>query len=69
MTATLSEDRATVTLRGALWSVTFPVADLSAQLRLYRGLRDRGGKGKPGPYARFYEPSVRALEKVAGALR
>lgn len=64
MIATLSADRATVTMQGARWSSTFPRADLPGKLAFYRALRDRGGKGGPGPYARFYEPSVKALERV-----
>lgn len=67
MIATLSADRATVTMKGRQWSMTIPAADLPKWLRFYRGMWERGGKGKgqPGPYARFYEPSVKALERVA----
>ena len=66
MIATLSADRATVTMKGRQWSMTIPVADLPKWQRFYRGMWERGGKGKgqPGPYARFYEPSVKALERV-----
>jgi len=64
MIATLSADRATVTMQGAKWSTTFPRNRLAEKLAFYRSLRDRGGKGGPGPYARFYEPSVKALERV-----
>ena len=67
MIATLSADRAAVTLQGdSGWSEIFPVTDLPAKLAFYRTLRDRGAKGgAPGTYARFYEPSVKALERVA----
>ena len=66
MIATLSEDRAAVTLQGdSGWSEIFPVTDLPAKLAFYRTLRDRGAKGgAPGPYARFYEQTVRGLERV-----
>lgn len=66
MIATLSADRATVTLQGAHWSSSFPLADLQKWLLFYRSMRDRGSKvkGQPGPYARHYEPTVKALERV-----
>ncbi|NEX45200.1 hypothetical protein [Pseudotabrizicola algicola] len=67
MTAALSPDRQTVTLRGPSWSRVFPAAQIAAQLRFYRGLSERGGKGKghPGPHARHYAPTIAALDAVA----
>lgn len=66
MIATLSADRKTVTMTGAYWSATFPASDLPKKIRFYRDLWERGGKGKgqPGPYARSYDKSVKALERV-----
>lgn len=66
MKATLSADRQTLTMKSGDWSMTCPASDLDKWLAFYRGLWERGGKGKgqPGPYARFYEPSVKALERV-----
>lgn len=65
MIATLSFDRQTVTMRGERWLSVFPISDLPGKLRFYRGLRDRAAKpGATGPYARFYDPTVKALERV-----
>lgn len=67
MKAMMSADRSTVTMRGKSgWRHTFPASELPAKLAFYRGLRDRGGrvKGEPGPYARHYEPTVTALERL-----
>lgn len=64
MLARLSEDGSTVILGGETagdWEGRFPVSALAAQLRFYRGLRDRKG----GHYAAFYSPTVAALEAVA----
>lgn len=67
MTAALSPDRQTVTLRGPSWSRVFPVALIGAQLRFYRGLAERGGKakGQLGPHARHFAATIAALEAVA----
>ena len=46
------------------WSETFAIADLPGKLAFYRGLRDRAGGG----FARFYEPTVAALEAVGREL-
>ncbi len=45
---------------GIGWSETFDVSDLPGKLAFYRGLRDRAS----GRFARFYEPTVAALEAV-----
>lgn len=67
MTAVLSSDRLTVTLRGPSWSQAFPVAEIPATLRFYRRLAERGGKakGQPGPHAKHYAATIAALEAVA----
>lgn len=67
--AVLSEDRSAFTLsvgggRGG-WSRTFDVRELAGQLRFYRSLRDRRG----GEFARFYQNTVKALERVEADLR
>lgn len=49
---------------GIGWSETFAIADLPGKLAFYRGLRDRAGGG----FARFYEPTVAALEAVGREL-
>lgn len=67
MTAVLSPDHRTVTLRGASWAEVFDVKELPSRLRFYRGLWGRGGKGKgqPGPNAGCYCATIAALESVA----
>lgn len=47
-----------------LWSQRVNIDDLPRWLRFYRGLWSRGSKVKdePGPWSRFYEQDVRALE-------
>lgn len=63
--ATLSADGKAVTHSKGSWSETFPISALPDRLTLYRGLWHRGGKkGEPGPYARFYEADIKALERV-----
>lgn len=71
MRATLSADRACVTLKGRVWEATFQVNQLAEQLALYRSLRDRdaprdkGGRvTKPGPFASHYTGTIEALERV-----
>ena len=51
-------------LRKRLWSQRVAVGDLVGWLGLYRRLWSRGSKIKnePGPWARFYEQDVHALE-------
>lgn len=46
------------------WSQAVPIGALPAQLAFYRGLWARGSKAKdaPGPWARFYEADVAALQ-------
>jgi hypothetical protein len=67
MSAVLSPDGLTVTLRGVRWSQVFAVAELPGKLRFYRGLAERGGKGKGllGPFARHYAVTIAALEQVS----
>ena len=62
----LCEDGATVLIERKGWSGSFPLHQLASQLRLYRGLRDRGAKNpsEPGPYAVHYQPTVTALEAL-----
>lgn len=59
-------DRAAGTFRMALglWSLTEPMARLPQWLAFYRRLWARGSKvkGAPGPWARFYEADLAALE-------
>lgn len=66
---TIDHAARTATLQMTSWSATFPISDLPAQLRFYRRLwaRQPNHKGqldltKPGPWAGFYEETVRALE-------
>lgn len=66
--ATLSEDRKTFTLTvgeglGA-WSGTYTVDRLDGWIRFYRGLIQR----RPAS-AVFYNPSIRALERVRSQLQ
>lgn len=42
------------------WSGQYPVADLARWAAFYRRLRDR----REGRYARFYAPTVEALEAL-----
>lgn len=68
MTITLDATSRTACMAGGIWSQTVPIGDLPKWLRLYRELWSRlpSGKkpvlGKPGPWARYYEADVRALE-------
>ncbi|GLS87700.1 hypothetical protein GCM10010873_26740 [Cypionkella aquatica] len=68
MTITLDATTRTASMAGGTWSQTVPLADLPNWLALYRRLWSRlpDGKkpvpGKPGPWARFYDADVRALE-------
>ena len=68
MTITVDPITRTAFMAGGTWSQTVPLADLPKWLKLYRELWSRlpGGKkpvpGKPGPWARFYDADVRALE-------
>lgn len=43
------------------WSARYPLADLPAQLKFYRDLRDRRG----GMFAQHYVGTVEALEALA----
>lgn len=73
MTITLDPVARTAFMAGGTWSQTVPLADLPGWLKLYRNLWSRlpDGKklvpGKPGPWARFYEADVRALEAAVRA--
>ena len=71
MTASLSADGLTVTLRGPSWREVFAVGQLGARLRFYRGLAARGArdKGKAGPWARHYAATIAALEAVAAQVK
>lgn len=59
-TATLTPCRGRVRLCTGSWSDTFPVDQLPRWLAFYRRMRDRNR----GRYARFYAPTVEALEAV-----
>jgi hypothetical protein len=63
---TVTIDRAAGVFRMAKgnWSLTDPISRLPHWLALYCGLWSRGSKvkGGPGPWARFYEDDVAALE-------
>lgn len=64
--ACLSEDRSTITLTGTAWSETIPATLLPRRIRFYRELCKLGGKnGADGPSAKFYRPTLAALEGVA----
>lgn len=56
--ATLSADRAEVTLKRGPWAGSFPVADLPAQLAFYRGMVKRHARRE------VYAADVAALERV-----
>ncbi|MCA2014394.1 hypothetical protein LCM17_23085 [Cereibacter sphaeroides] len=64
LTITLDRAAGAADLRKDAWSARIPITDLPAWRDLYRRLRDRGSKPKngPGPWARFYEADVRAIE-------
>jgi hypothetical protein len=64
MTVTLDRAAGTAELRLPSWSRVIPIGELRAELEFYRRLWGRGSKVKngPGPWARFYEADVRALE-------
>lgn len=64
MTVTLDRQAGTALLQLTSWSGVIPIADLRGELEFYRRLWGRGSKVKngPGPWARFYEADVRALE-------
>lgn len=63
---TITLDRATgvAEMRKNLWGARVSITDLPDWLRLYRRLWSRGSKTKnqPGPWARFYEADLAALE-------
>ncbi len=64
MKVALSADGKHLHLSSGGWAQTITVEQLPAQIALYRGLRDRRATqpGRPGPYARFYDADVKALE-------
>lgn len=64
LTITIDHAANTAEMRKALWTQRVAIDDLAGWLRFYRGLWARGSKvkGEPGPWARFYEQDVRALE-------
>ncbi|HMT45533.1 MAG TPA: hypothetical protein PKE59_00300 [Novosphingobium sp.] len=65
MIARLEPDGQRFVLDGVSWSGVYPVSELPAQLRFYRGLRDRKG----GAYAAFYQPTVASLEALAREIK
>jgi len=64
MKASLSPDRATVRLQGAVWGMTFPVAELGRWLAFYRGLAERRNPRSGGSYAQRYGDTVAELRRV-----
>lgn len=69
LTVTLDRDAGTAELARDDWRQVVPIGGLRAQLRFYRQLWSRKAKGTPdektpGPWAGFYEESVRALERA-----
>ena len=68
--AVLSSDGESFRLSAGVWSGTYRIGQLDDQLAFYRRLRDRkSAPGKPGQYARFYEQTVRALERLEKQVR
>lgn len=70
-TVTLDRAAGTAELRRGSWSQRVPISALPDQLQFYRSLwsRKRDQKGRsdlttPGPWARYYEDAVRALERA-----
>lgn len=67
--ATLSVDGQTVTLRAGAWSETFPVDLLPRRIAFYRSLCEtpvaKGRPPAPRRTARFYAPTLAALERAA----
>lgn len=64
MLVTIDRAAGTFRMAKANWSLVDPIARLPHWLALYRALWSRGSKvkGGPGPWARFYEDDVAALE-------
>jgi hypothetical protein len=58
--AVLSSDGQSFRLSAGAWSGTYRIGDLEDQIAFYRRMRDRNG----GKHARFYEATVRALERL-----
>jgi hypothetical protein len=58
--AVLSSDGQSFRLSAGAWSGTYRIDQLEGELAFYRRMRDRNG----GKQARFYEATVRALEKM-----
>jgi len=53
---------------GETWRHRVPVADLRAWLALARGQARGGKRGGPGPWARFYEADIAAIERALADL-
>jgi len=64
LTITLDRAAGVAELRKTLWSARVSIEDLPGWLRRYRRLWSRGSKkeDQPGPWARFYEADLAALE-------
>ena len=58
--AVLSSDGQSYRLSAGAWSGTYRMEQLDDELAFYRRMRDRNG----GKHARFYEATVRALERL-----
>ena len=69
MNITLDRAAGAAELRKGAWSARIPIADLPAWRDFYRRLWRRGAKTKtgPGPWARFYEDDLNALEHAVSA--
>lgn len=66
MIITLDRAAGTAELKKTSWSTRVAIADLPRWWRFTRALWSRGAKRKdqPGPWARFYEEDLRALERA-----
>ena len=63
--AVLSSDGQSFRLSIGAWSGTYRISQLGDLLAFYRLMRDRKATpGKAGPYSRFYEQTVAALERL-----
>jgi hypothetical protein len=68
--AVLSSDGQSFRLSAGAWSGTYRIGQIDDQMAFYRRMRDRKATpGKAGPYSRFYEQTVAALERLEKQVR
>ncbi|MCA2012412.1 hypothetical protein LCM17_13015 [Cereibacter sphaeroides] len=69
LTVTLDRAAGAAELRKGAWVTRIPIADLPGWRDFYRRLWRRGAKTKtgPGPWARFYDDDLTALEDALSA--